>query len=148
MYRCACVLLVLPLVGCAVTPKSFVRSSPGWKTIELHHSLASDYATAWQKAVDTIARSWDIEILDKESGYLRTSWTYGISGASYEKYRGRITLKFPDPSNATKVELRTQAQWLRNPNRLVWQNGFDTIMERDVYSALAGRLGRTVPTDQ
>jgi hypothetical protein len=147
MKACVVPFLAVSLLGCQSTPKSFVRSSPGWKTIELHDALLRDYDTAWQKTVDTVARTWDIEILDKSSGYLRTAWTYGISGARYERYRGRITVKFPEVKEPEKLELRTQAQWLRNPNSVVWVNGFDSNLERDVFTALAGRLGRTVPTD-
>lgn len=138
-------LLVAP--GCALTPKTFVRSAPGWKTVEVHDALKSNYDDVWQKTVDTIARSWDIEILDKGSGYLRTAWQYGISGANYQCYRGRLTIKFPDIKNPDKLEVRTNAQWLQNRQQLVWIDGFDTVFERDVYTALAGRVGRTVPTD-
>jgi hypothetical protein len=140
-------IAVLSILGCSATPKSFVRSSPGWKTIELQSALQDDYDTAWQRMVDTIARTWDIELLDKGSGYLRTSWTHGISGGSYERYRGRLTVKFPEVTSPEKLEVRTQAQWLRNYQPPIWVDGFDTRMERDVYTALAGRLGRTVPTD-
>ena len=86
--------LALVLPGCA--PRTFVRSAPGWKTIEFHEGLVNNYDEAWQKTVDTIARNWDIEILDKDSGYLRTAWVYGISGGPQLRYRGRITVKYPE----------------------------------------------------
>lgn len=144
--RLTCLVAVLLMgVGCA--PKSFVRSAPGWKAIELHDGLKGKYDEAWQKTVDTVAREWDIELLDKDSGYLRTAWLHGISGGNYQRYRGRLTIKFPEIKDPTTVEVRTQAQWLVNINRLVWINGFDTSHQRDVYTALGGRLGRTVPTD-
>ena len=147
MKRLTTVVLVVLASGCAATPKSFVRSAPGWKTVELHDALKNNYDDAWQKSVDTVAKSWDIEILDKGSGYLRTAWQYGISGGNYQCYRGRLTVKFPEIKNPDKVEVRTQAQWLQNRQSLVWVEGFDTVFERDVYTALAGRVGRTVPTD-
>jgi len=140
-------ILSLSLMGCASTPKSFVSSAPGWKTIELNEALKGNYDLAWQKTVDTVARDWDIELLDKDSGYIRTSWKYDIGGRVRDTYRGRITLKFPEIANPEKVELRTGAQWLRNRQSSFWQNGFDTNLERDVYAALAGRLGRTVPRE-
>jgi hypothetical protein len=65
-------LVAIITTGCA--PNTFVRQSPGWKTIEFHSGLVNNYDEAWQMTVDTIARSWDIEILDKGSGYLRTAW--------------------------------------------------------------------------
>lgn len=139
---CPCLGLVL-LVGCA--PRTFVRSAPGWKTIELNSSLANNYDEAWQKTVDTIARSWDIEILDKNSGYLRTAWVYGISGGPQHRYRGRITVKYPEVKNPSKTEVKTAAEWWSSRDR--WDQGFDSAFQRDVYTELAGRLGRTVPTD-
>jgi len=133
--------------GCA--PKTFVRSAPGWKMIELNDALVNNYDEAWQKSVDTIARNWDIEILDKDSGYLRTAWVYGISGGPQLRYRGRITLKYPEIKTPTKTEVKTAAEWWASGNLYapVWVQGFDSAFQRDVYSELGGRLGRTVPTD-
>jgi len=147
----ASVLLVACLAlffsGCA--PKTFVRSAPGWKTIELNDALVNNYDEAWQKSVDTIARNWDIEILDKDSGYLRTAWVYGISGGPQPRYRGRITVKYPEIKTPTKAEVKTAAEWWASGNVYapVWVQGFDSAFQRDVYSELAGRLGRTVPSD-
>lgn len=136
-------LVVLMSTGCA--PKSFVRSSPGWKTIELRDGLVNNYNESWQTTVDTVARNWDIEILDKDSGYLRTNWVYGISGGAYDAYRGRLTIKYPEVTDVKKLEVKTEAQWHEKEG--VWVGGFDSIFQRDVYQALSGRLGRTVPGD-
>lgn len=136
------IIALVAMAGCA--PKSFIRSMPGWKVIELRDGLKAEYDSAWQTTVDTVARNWDIEILDKDSGYLRTAWMHGIVGASYERYRGRLTVKYPNVVKPDKLEVKTDAQWLeRRP--LGWVSGFDSTFQRDVYSALSGRLGRTVP---
>ena len=137
-------LMAATLVGCA--PASFMRTTPGWKVIELRDGLNDNYDDAWQRTVDTIARSWDIEILDKDSGYLRTAWLHGITGASYQRYRGRLTIKYPEVKSPTKLEVKTDAQWLAT-QPLGWVSGYDTTFQRDVYSALSGRLGRTVPAE-
>ncbi|MCH9002520.1 MAG: hypothetical protein IIC02_08085 [Planctomycetes bacterium] len=137
-------VLFLLTTGCA--PRTFVRSAPGWKVIEFREGLVNNYDEAWQKTVDTIARNWDIEVLDKDSGYLRTAWLHGIVGASYERYRGRLTIKYPRVKNADKLEVKTDAQWLAT-QPLGWVSGFDSTFQRDVYSALSGRLGRTVPAE-
>ena len=137
-------LLTVGSTGCGA-PQSFVQTTPGWKVIELRDGLKNNYDDAWQRTVDTVARNWDIEILDKDSGYLRTAWLHGIVGASWERYRGRLTIKYPEVKNADKLEVRTEAQWLKN-KPLGWVSGFDLMFQRDVYSALSGRLGRTVPS--
>ena len=145
-------LLVLALVpflivaGCA--PTSFVKGrSAGWKTIELSENLKNNYDTCWQKTVDTIARDYDIEMLDKDSGYIRTAWLYGISGGAYNRYRGRITVKYPEIKNPTKVEVKTDAQWLADIRYGLWQRGWDREFNREVFTTLSGRLGRTVSPD-
>ena len=96
--------------------------------------------------VDTVARDWDIEVLDRASGYLRTAWLHGIAGGSYERYRGRITVKFPQVVDVSKLEVKTEAQWLKS-RPFGWITGFDSTFQRDVYAALSGRLGRTVPSE-
>lgn len=132
------------VVGCA--PASFVRQPAGWKTIELRNDMQESYTKAWQVAVDTITRQWDIEILDKDSGYLRTAWKFGISGTTGAGYRGRISLKFAtvEEGNPKKIELKTDASWLDTYNNL-WIAGYDSALQRDVYEVLSARLGRTVP---
>jgi hypothetical protein len=135
--------MIIFCIGCA--PSTFIKGrSGGWKTIELNDSLTGNYEEAWQKTVDTIARDYDIEMLDKDSGYLRTTWTYGISGGTFNRYRGRLTIKYPKIENPDKMEVKTDAQWLVDPSTGVWQQGFDSLLDRDVFTALSGRLGRTV----
>lgn len=107
-------LVAMITTGCA--PATFIRQAPGWKTIEFHSGLVNNYDDAWQKTVDTIVRSWDIEILDKDSGYLRTAWIYGISGGPTVAYRGRITVKYPEIKNVQKVEVKTVAEWWESGN--------------------------------
>ena len=143
-------LVVLALIGFVSTgcaPSSFVRTPGGWKTVEIRSGLSSNYDQAWQTTVDTVARNWDIEILDKDSGYLRTTWVTGIvgtRGSVAQRYSGRITIKYPSVLSPSKVEVKTEARWQEEYG---WVNGYDTQFERDVFSALSGRLGRTVPTN-
>ncbi|MHC4478248.1 MAG: hypothetical protein ACYTEL_21630 [Planctomycetota bacterium] len=139
------ILVTVLCVGCA--PPTFVKSAPGWKTIELNQELMGNYDKSWQKAVDTIAREYDIEMLDKESGYLRTAWMYGVSGGIYNRYRGRLTLKFPTVVAPNQVDVKTSAQWLQDPGYMRWVSGFDKQFQRDVFTNLAGRLGRGVPAE-
>ena len=135
------------MTGCA--PSTFVRSPSGWKAIELREDLTANYGEAWQVVVDTIAKDHDIELLDKNSGYLRTAWQMGIQGGPAQGYRGRLVIKFANISKPDKVELKTDAEWFENvPFRgPTWVQGYDSAFQRDVYTALAGRLSRTVPSN-
>ena len=133
------------LTGCA--PQTFVKAAPGWKMIELREGLT--YDQAWMIAVDTVTRDWDVEMMDKSSGFLRTAWHHGISGGPVARYRGRITVKFPDLKAPVKAEVKTEAQWLDKVSYgvPVWIIGYDTSFQRDAYTTLGGRLGRTVPKE-
>jgi hypothetical protein len=146
LFAIVSLLMLFMSVGCA--PSTFIKGRPGgWKTIELNENLVGNYASAWQKTVDTVARDYDIELLDKDSGYLRTAWMYGISGGIYHRYRGRLTIKYPEITNPGKVEVKTDAQWLSEQTYGIWQRGWDSSFDRDVFTALSGRLGRTVSPD-
>ena len=139
-------LVCLACAGAGCAPNTFVRGqSSGWKSIELNPTVKGKYDLAWQKTVDTIARDYDIEIMDKDSGYLRTGWTYGIAGGSFTRYRGRLTVKFPAVKDPGQLDVKTDAQWLLDNS--YWIQGFDRSFNRDVFTALSGRLGRTVPGD-
>lgn len=139
-------IISLMVVGCA--PSSFVKGqSSGWKVIELNDAIKGNYDDAWMKTVDTIARDYDIEMLDKDSGYLRTTWTYGISGGVFNRYRGRITVKYPEVKTPEKIEVKTEAQWLNDTSKGLWVPGWDTSFQRDIFTALSGRLGRTVSSE-
>lgn len=135
----ACVI-TSGLTGCGSS--SFVKQPAGWKSIELRDGLQQDYDDAWQTAVDTIARSYDIEIMDKDSGYLRTAWIFGILGRSSSAYAGRVTLKFPDVQEPQRVDVKTDAKQFNNWTD-EWVEGFDSQFERDIVAELSGRLGRT-----
>ena len=138
-------MLGLACTGCA--PSTFVRGqSGGWKTIVLNDQMKGDYEAAWAKTVDAIARKYDIEMLEKDSGYLRTAWKYGISGGAYNTYRGRITIKYSDTVSPTQLEVKTDAHLLSGSYGQ-WVEGFDRSFNRDVYTNLSGVLGRTVPVD-
>lgn len=134
------------IVGGCFAPSSFVKTTAGWKTIEFNENIKG-FDDAWQKCIDTIARDYDIEMMDKNSGYMRTAWIYGISGGMYNRYRGRITVKFSQLTEPTTVDVKTEAQWLTNESTGIWTPGFDRTFQRDVYTALSGRLGRTVAPD-
>lgn len=44
--------------------------------------------------MDLAARCFDIEVLSKEDGYLRTGWSYSWTGGLNEYYKVRTIVKF------------------------------------------------------
>jgi len=141
-YRIAVLATAALAVGCA--PSTFVRQTSGWKVVELRPGLKFD--RAWQEMVDTVAQNWDVEMLEKDSRYLKTTWHYGISGADPRRYRGRIIVKFPPGKEPTALHLKTEAEWLPPDSRdAQWIKGHDSMMQRKVYTDISGRVGRVIP---
>jgi hypothetical protein len=132
-------LLLCPLMGCALDPASFVRSSePTWSSVEVRAGLSSD--DAWKEVLDVLARSFELEMISKDGGYLRTAWihTWWKSGVITENYRVRAIVKFsPDSS---RVDIKTEAEFLvRNS----WVRGTDTRLLQTIKTDAMGVVGRT-----
>jgi len=65
-------------VGCVVSlPETFRRTydEPGiWKSIEVMEGISKD--ELWRTVVDAISHKFDLEVIEKDSGYIRTSWKF------------------------------------------------------------------------
>ena len=62
--------LFLAMIGCTA-PQGFVTSPAGWAAIQMRQNITKE--KAWSTLVSVISDEYDIETLDKESGYLRTA---------------------------------------------------------------------------
>lgn len=128
--------LLVVIAGCA--PTSFVRTAEAdWRVVEFRPGLGRDQA--WSTIADTISLKHDIEMMDKDSGYIRTGWMYTQHGSEKERYRTRILAKIV-PDN-DRVRVRTVAQWL-DPWSGFWVVGTDTAELEDVWGDIEGRVGR------
>jgi hypothetical protein len=136
---------VLLAVGCfSMMPSTFVRThdEPGiWKSIEIKDGLAKD--DVWRTVVDALSQKYDLEVIEKESGYLRTSWKYtyvqpGQNSVS-DRYRSRIVAKFMG-DKWDVVQVKCESEWLE-PNS-GWIMGYDSRLLEDVFGDLQGRVGR------
>jgi hypothetical protein len=124
-------------VGCASKPKSFVRTmEPTWASIEVRAELP--YEKAWATVVDILVKRFDLEVMSKEDGYLRTNWLYTWTGELQENYRVRVTAKFsPDH---TKVEVKSEAEYGGSGQ---WVMGYDTRLLQTIKGDVMGSIGRT-----
>lgn len=127
-------MTVFLLSACA--PATFVKTSQvNWNTIELRDSLK--YKDAWKIVVDTIGQKFDLEVVNQESGYLRTGWDYKWTGEINESYRVRSLVKFsPDQRS---LQVRSEAEYL---TRNGWVMGEDGRLSQTLKSDLMGKLGR------
>lgn len=144
------IFVIMICSGCItnVPPVTWVETvDPGWKVIDLREDM--DYETAWQTLIDRIRKSYDIEIVDKDSGYLRTGWIHTSTGSSRSDYRTRITVKFS--TDKKNLEIKTDAMFHKEQRgalsgRLIrdygWIPGTDPQLMSDVYGDISALLGR------
>jgi hypothetical protein len=110
---------------------------PGFKEIVVREEV--NYDRAWDLLVDAISRKFDVEVLDKNDGYLRTGWAYYTTGRLLERYRVRITTKFNIEKN--QLTVKTEAQYLTS---MGWILGYDIAVLTDVYNDIQGKIGRII----
>ena len=122
--------------GCS--PPNFVKTSlANWKSIEFRPNLERD--EAWHRISDTLAKNYDLEVIDKDSGYIRTAWMFTTSGKVDENYRARVITNIPVSND--KVEVKIDAHWF-DPWKENWIMGYDTMLLEQVYTDLQGTVGR------
>ena len=130
--------------GCMAPPASFMRThdDPGiWKSIDVREGLLKD--DLWRTVVDTLSQKYDLEVITKDSGYVRTSWkyTYIIPDRNIvsDRYRSRIIVKFSGEA-WNVLQVKCESNWLEP--KAGWVLGYDTRLLEDVYGDLQGRVGR------
>jgi len=126
-------VLAILFTSCSPVPETFVSTmEPTWATIELREDVS--YDKAWTTVMDLIIRNFDIEIAQKENGYIRTAWLFTWTGKYTEYYRVRITVKFP--ADRKTVEVKSEAYYRD-------KIGFDTRLLQTLKSDVMGTVGRT-----
>lgn len=141
-WRLLALLLAVLLLG-ACAPTTFVRTmEPNWNTVEIRKGLSGD--DAWDAVVDLAARRFDIEVLSKEDGYLRTGWSYSWTGKLNDYYKVRAVVKFsPDKD---QVEIKTEAHYYSQGILGIgqgWQMGTDERLTSTMRTDVMGKVGRT-----
>ena len=141
-WRLPALLLAALLLG-ACAPTTFVKTmEPNWNTVEVRKGLAGD--TAWDAVVDLAARRFDIEVLSKEDGYLRTGWSYSWTGKLNNYYKVRAVVKFSP--NKDQVEIKTEAHYFSQGVLGIgqgWQMGTDERLTSTMRTDVMGKVGRT-----
>ena len=131
----ACVA-VLVFSGCASTPRTFVKTmQPAWASVDIRADVGPDLA--WESVVDTLVKRFDIEIMSRQDGYIRTNWLNTWTGKMQEDYRVRVTAKFsPDRK---KVDFKSEAEFGGPGN---WIIGYDSRLLETVKTDVIGKIGR------
>ncbi|MBS4016476.1 MAG: hypothetical protein KGZ86_08610 [Candidatus Latescibacteria bacterium] len=113
-------------------PKTFI---PGLVSesisIEIPVNLQSD--AVWQSAVAVLAQKYSLATISKEAGNIITDWVYSATGKdkTVNDYRVRGLISFA--SDWTKVNLGTEANYLKNDE---WLVGHDTELLGNLQTAI------------
>ncbi len=133
------IVILFTFIGCSSAPGSFIQSyEPGWTSIEIRENL--DAESAWSQVVDVLAKKFELEMISKDGGYVRTSWiyTWWKVGQRTENYRVRAIVKFS--ANGKNVDIKTEANYLDSDQ---WIVGFDDRLLETIKTDIMGVVGRT-----
>ena len=118
-------------------PVSFVSTmEPTWAALEIREGV--DYETAWAATVDLLVRRFDLEVMSRDNGYIRTNWLNSWTGGLREDYRVRVTIKFS--ADHTRVDVKSEANFFTGNG---WVLGSDTALLSTLKTDIMGTIGRT-----
>ena len=125
------VSLAVTFFGCAtVIPATF-------KMVEASPSVS--YEDAWLAVVDAIGERLEIEMVDKDSGYLRTGWKThsGFFSKTRTRCIARVTSRSP-----FKVKIKVELQQFDGLSEEWVAKGNDEKLEQEILTDVRGRLQR------
>ena len=74
---------------------------------------------------------YDLEVIERDAGYIRSSWKYSyFSGDKViDRYRSRIVVKLKGVPDWKTVQVKCESNWLDNKG---WILGYDTRLLEDI----------------
>jgi hypothetical protein len=105
----------------------------------LEASPAVSYEDAWLAVVDAVGERLQIEMIDKDSGYLRTGWKEWTRFLT--TYRTRCTARVTN-RQPFKVKVTVEKQEYNGMTEQWVPKGNYTELENEILSDIGGRLQR------
>jgi len=139
LFAATCVAIGITLSSCASTNGrgwSTNCSDGGWASVPISGRI--EYDLLYEDVVSLVSKRFEIEMLTKESGYIRTKWDYRFAtdGEVSNTYRTRITIKLSPQRN--RIEVKSEAEKLRGKS---WIQGCDTRLLETMKQDLQGISG-------
>ena len=147
----AVAITLLCFAGCGLgAPDSFMQMNRQyWETMDIKSSVK--YEDAWQRVIYIITKKFELEMVSKEDGYVRSSYgqSYFTEDLQNERYQIRIVAKFtPDRK---KLEFKIESRmW----DGKIWHNGSDVRVAANMRKDFLNSLGEpqskkqtSTPTD-
>ena len=92
--------------------------------------------TLWGKITDSLKeRDLDFEKVDKDAGYIRTTWNLRLS--KDKSYATRVIIDIP--SSGKIIRIKTEAQYMEGSE---WAEGFDSSYNQTFKDEIAAIVGR------
>lgn len=117
------VLLSLTVIsGCSTgAPDSFMRMTKQyWEVVDLKPTIR--YDDAWQRMIYIITKKFELEMISKEDGYVRSAFgpSYFTEDMQNDKYQVRIVAKFTPDKKRMEFKIESRI-W----DGKIFQNGSD-----------------------
>jgi hypothetical protein len=118
-------------------PKSFLKGQPAqWQVFEIRENV--DFAHAWDMVFDILINDFDLAMVLKDDGYIRTEWLYTYGGTYNYEYRLRVTARFAPDRRSLRIKAEAQVRDGEN-----WVLGVDSRLLTTLKTDLMGTIGRT-----
>ena len=131
-------IIIFLLSGCGGgAPQSFMRMNKQyWEVINIKPSIK--YNEAWERVIYIITKKFELEMISKEDGYVRSAWgpSYFTEDIQRDNYQVRIVGKFsPDRK---KFEFKIESHvW----DGKIYQNGSDVRVAANMRKDFLNSLG-------
>ncbi len=130
--------VLLLLAGCGLgAPESFMQMNRQyWESMDIKPSYK--YEDAWQRVIYIITKKFELEMISKEDGYVRSAYgqSYFTEDIQNERYQIRIVAKFtPDRK---KFEFKIESRmW----DGKIWHNGSDIRVAANMRKDFLNSIG-------
>jgi hypothetical protein len=138
LMRSLPVVILLVLAGCGLgAPDSFMQMNRQyWESMDIKQSVK--YDDAWQRVIYIITKKFELEMISKEDGYVRSAYgqSYFLEDMQNERYQIRIVAKFtPDKK---KFEFKIESRiW----DGKIWHNGSDIRVAANMRKDFLNSIG-------
>lgn len=164
VWGCVLCVSVILLASCflyaADVPKPlrarFITGDAVWRELPVRDEMQMQYEKCWQTTINTVLENnFDIATMDKESGYLRTTWNEGVVvlGGNWN-YKVQISVKMvkvpgdpkanpPTVDSVQKVRVQVAgeiSQTWRGQLRSFFR-GYDQVLLQNLFQDLQAKLG-------
>ncbi len=136
--RIAIAVLMLIAAGCGLgAPDSFMQMNRQyWESMDIKPAVK--YEDAWQRVIYIITKKFELDMISKEDGYVRSAYgqTYFSEDLQNERYQIRIVAKFtPDKK---KFEFKIESRvW----DGKIWHNGSDIRVAANMRKDFLNSIG-------